>query len=88
MQEFTQTGSTITRELTHLSLSDFEAHVLPDGYQFLCSSTRKAYDATWINKVLKTLISYCEGDLVTIKCPDDSAFISEQWRYVDFCTLG
>lgn len=88
MQEVTQTGSTITRELTHLSLLDYEARALPDGYLFLCSSTRKSHDATWFNKVFKTLITYCEGDLITITCPNDSAFISEQYRHVDFCTLG
>lgn len=88
MQEFTQTGSTITRELTHLSLMDYEAHALPNGYQFLCSSTHKSHDATWFKKALKTHITFCEGDLTTITCPNDFAFISEQCRYVDFCTLG
>ncbi|MAA93000.1 MAG: hypothetical protein CML21_00550 [Rheinheimera sp.] len=88
MKEQTILGSNISRELTHLSLMDYEAYALPDGYQYLCSSTRKSYDATWFNKALKKLITYCEGDLNTISCPDESTFISEQMRSVEFCALG
>lgn len=81
MQELSQNGSVITRELTPYSISGFEAG-LGDGWQYLASASPA--HAVYANKEQLSLVTYCEGDVITKKSPNEFVFNIEQAREIEF----
>jgi hypothetical protein len=84
-RETTPFGSEVSRELTGYSLHGFEASNLGDGWSFLASADGFKHHATWANPETRSLLTFCEGDLITIQAPDDFIFGLEQSVQMDFC---
>jgi hypothetical protein len=81
MQELSQNGSVITRELTPYSISGFEAG-LGDGWSYLASAAPA--HAVYANKDQLSLVTYCEGDVITKTSPNEYVFILEQALEIEF----
>lgn len=43
-----------------------------------------SFNQTWANQVERKLITYCEGDIVTLECDTDELFQLECQRSIDF----
>ena len=83
MQERTEFGSTVERELSPFSISGFESQ-LGNEWSYLTSADKRANHCVHINKEQLKLISYCEGDVVIKSAPDMDAFIKEQMLEISF----
>lgn len=86
MQEKTQFGSVIQRDLTHFSIAGFESQ-LNSEWSYLASANR-SHHSVHINRSKLQLISYCEGDVVLKTAPDMQTFIKEQMAEVEFAKHG
>jgi hypothetical protein len=83
-KEKTAFGSDVTRSLTMDSLHCFEAMELGNGWKILTSSDRFQHHAVWYNRENRSLVSFCEGDVVKIESPDESAFSLEVQHQITF----
>ncbi|WP_240224711.1 hypothetical protein [Rheinheimera hassiensis] len=76
MQELTQHGSVIERELSPYSLAGFEAG-LGNGWSFLTSDQPNCH-AVFVNEEKLSLVTYCEGDVITKRSPNEFVFSLEK----------
>lgn len=83
--EKSQFGSIINRTLTSSSLHCFEAMELPNTWSYLSSADGRQHHSTWINMNQKSLLTYCEGDVILQQAPDDFVFSLELNHELEFC---
>lgn len=86
MQEITEFGSTIQRDLTHYSIAGFESQ-LGSEWSYLASVDR-SHHSVYINRNKLQLITYCEGDITLKTAPDMLSFVKEQLAEVEFAKHG
>lgn len=83
--EITPLGQRITRTNVCVSLNHFESHYINCDWSFLSSVDRMQHHATWINRQLHQLMTFCEGDVITIHCDSEQSFAAEQLREIQWC---
>lgn len=82
--EKTPFGSTVFRSLANESLSCFESMNLNCHWKYLTSVDDRTHHSVWINPKQRSLLTYCEGDVVEILSPDDFTFSLETQVQLDF----
>lgn len=83
-KEKTVFGSDVTRSLTMDSLRCFEAMELGNGWKILTSSDQYQHHAVWCNDANRSLVTFCEGDVVKIESPDETTYDLEMQHQINF----
>lgn len=82
--ETTPYGSTLFRSLTSESLGCFESMNVGNEWKYLTSVDNRTHHSVWINPKQRSLLTYCEGDVVEILSPDEFTFSLETQVQLDF----
>lgn len=82
--EKTPFGSTVFRSLANESLSCFESMNLNSDWKYLTSVDDRKHHGVWINPQQKSLLTFCEGDVIEILAPDEFTFSLEAQVQLDF----